>query len=81
MPETALPAECAALLMALPAELVTRERPCCALPAYSDAPSLAFVAALEAVLAASEVVDALRRCSRNLDCRMASRGASTADIV
>ena len=80
-PDTALLAEFAAPLMALPAELVTRDRPCCAFPAYSDAPSFALVAVLEAVLAASEVVEAVRRWRIHLDCRSASRGARGADIV
>ena len=58
--ETALPAAFDALLIALPAELVTLDRPCCALPAASDAPSFALVAVEEAALAASDVVDCAR---------------------
>jgi hypothetical protein len=81
MPETALLAADAAPLTALPAELVTLERPCCALPAASDAPSLAFVAVEEAVSAALEVVDSARRWSAHRVCRSATRGASLADMV
>lgn len=68
MPDTTLPALDAALVMALPAELVTRESPCCALPAYSDAPCLALFAVEDA---ASEVLDWARRCSIHRDCRSA----------
>ncbi len=68
IPEAALLADSAAPVMALPAELVTRERPCCAFPAMLDAPSLAFVAVEEAALVASVVVEAARRCSSHLGC-------------
>jgi len=80
MPDTAWLALSAPLLIVLPAELVTRERPCCAFPATSDALSLAFVAVEEAALAASEVVEAARRWSSHLDCLTGSR-TSLADIV
>lgn len=69
MPDNVREAVPAALLKALPAELVTRERPCCALPATSEALSLALAAALPA---ASEVVEAARLWTANLDWRRAS---------
>jgi hypothetical protein len=81
MLDTALLAVLAAPLIALPAELVTRDRPCCALPAASEAPSLAFDAVEAAALLASEVVEAARRCSIHLDCCSACRGTNLADIV
>lgn len=71
----------AALLRAGPAELVTFDRPSCALEAVLCAVSLAAVAPLEAALAASEVVEAERRCRRKRDCRRAIRGMAAADVI
>lgn len=81
---SARPAEAAVLLTAEPAELVTLESPCwalpaasCALPAASDAPSLALDAPVEAaLLAVSVVLDAARRWIIHLDCLSASRGTA-----
>lgn len=81
MPEMVLLTEAAALFTVLPAELVTLERPCCALPAISDAPSLALFAPEDALLAASEVVDAVRRWSAHLDCLSARRGSAAVDMI
>ena len=73
--ETAFEADDAALLRAGPAELVTLERPSCALETVLWAVSFAAVAALEAVCVASDVVDAARRWTTSRDdCRRASRG-------
>jgi len=66
--------------MALPAELETLERPCCALPATSCAPSFALLAPELAALAAWDVVEAVRLCSAHLDWRTASRGRR-ADVM
>ena len=80
--ETAWVAALDALPRALPAELVTLDRPCCALPAASEAPSLALVAVDEAAFVAASVVD---DCARlwivHLDCRRASRGRKMDDMV
>lgn len=81
MLETVRDAVPATLLTALPAELVTLERPCCACPATCEALSFAFVAAEDALLAASEVVDAARRWTSHLDWRSASRGSMGEDMV
>lgn len=81
MPDTALLAVFAALPATLPAEVVTLESPCCALPAASETPSLAFAAVDETALVASEVVDWARRWSIHLDCRRASRGRKGEDMV
>lgn len=81
IPDNALPAALAAPLRALPAELVTLERPCCALPAYSDALSFALLAVEEAASAALEVEDWARRCTAHLVCLRARRGKIRADIV
>lgn len=70
--------------MVLFAELVTLDNPCCALPAISDAPSLALAAPEDAVLwAASVVEEAARFCSihRDWDCLKASRGSVVGAIV
>ena len=76
VPETALPAAFEALLMALPAELVTLERPCCAFEVASDALSFAWVARWDtASVAASVVEEAARLWTAHLDCRSASRGS------
>lgn len=64
-----------------PAELVTRERPCCALPTVSWVASLALVAPEDAAFAASEVVEAARRWTAHRDWRRANLGAIRADIV
>jgi len=81
MPDTALPAALAAPLIALPAELVTLERPCWALLAYSDAPSFALLAVEDAASAAWEVEDWARRWTAHLLCLSARRGKIRADIV
>ena len=66
------------LLTVLPAELETLVRPCCALPATSDALSLAFAAPEDT---ASEVEEAARLCTITLDCRRASRGSIDVDMI
>lgn len=50
-----------ALFNAAPPDEVTRVRPCEAFDVISDVESLAFVAVLDAALAASEVVEADRK--------------------
>lgn len=61
MPDSARPADAAALLAAFPAELDTLDKPCCAWPAVSETLLAAEDAVSFALLAASEVVDAARR--------------------
>lgn len=73
MLETALLADVATLLIAGPAELVTRDKPSDAFDAVFCAVSLAAVAPFEAALAASEVVEAARLWTKNRDCRRTSR--------
>ena len=75
---TVLVADDTSLLTVLPAELDTFERPCCALPATSDALSLAFAAPEDT---ASVVVEAARLCSIHRDCRSASRGTIEVDMT
>jgi len=81
MPDRVLPTVLAAPETAEPAELVTRERPCCALPTVSWVASLALVAPEDAAFAASEVVEAARRWTAHRDWRRANLGAIRADIV
>ena len=56
-----LPAISPAFFNAAPPDDVTRVRPCEAFDVISDVDSLAFVAVLDAALAASEVVEADRK--------------------
>jgi len=69
------------LLAVSPAELVTFDRPCCALPAVSETASLALVAWAEAAEVASDVVEAARRCTAKRVWRSAIREATRADMV
>lgn len=66
----------------LPAELVTLDKPCCALPAVSEAVSFAEFAPEETALVAFSVVeDCARRWMTHLDCRSASRGMRADDMI
>lgn len=79
--ERVLPAAVAALLKAELACAVARERPCWALDAVSWAASFALVAPEDAALAASEVVEAARRCTAIRVWRRASLATEGEDMA
>ena len=80
--ETTLVVASVTPLSALPAELVTLDKPCCAWLVACDAPSLALFAVEEAALAALSVVEEAARLWRtNLDWRSTSRGRKAVDMV